>query len=542
MRVIDVEYGSDDWSEMRVPKACASESAVVAGGVYKYMTRKELLDLKKGGKPAPVDAAKKQLFNRGHQAEEWARPIFEEQNLCDCPAVVGEVEIEGITFLASFDGIRSDNGKPWEHKLWNQTLAENVRNGVLEPLHYWQCEHQMIVAECEDMDFTVSDGTVNNSESMVYVSVPERRAELIASWKQFYIDLETHEIEAKVEPVQAGEAASFPVITCQVDGAMITSNLSDCLVAVKDLAEKESRKLLLTDQDFINKEQFNKTVKTTRSSLKNEVSRIKQNFSTLADFEGVAKELDSVLQKLQSAGERQVKDDKEKRKREIADKAMLACKDHVKAADETIKPLKIISVCTTTLSPDFEDAMKGMKNKDKMQAAVDGAVAAYKIEINNVVLQVTLNLKYMRETAEDHRHLFADLANFINQESEPFQVIVKTRITEDKIREADRLEKQKEKIQRDEDSIAKAAAEVKQMQEPAPVQATTAEPETVEPDPCADIALLATTEFQSGYLRCMDDFSYMLEGETVVGGHPFKPVSLQTATRTFLNRCALTGE
>lgn len=439
MQALDLVQGSDAWLEARLNYLCASEAPAMMGK-SKFMSRKELLDLKKGWKNNPDSSFKQKLFSGGHEAEDSARQHVE-FNVCeDLPATVGLIVVDGleIPLLASFDG-RGDFGYAWEHKLWNATLSENVLNGVLEDMYWIQLEHQMIVNDYDDsIHFTCSDGGEINKVDMMYRSVPERRAEVLAGWKQFIIDLDAHEIEAKAEKAVAVKTA-LPSLEIVVAGTEITTNLRSVIDNVSALANKEIERKLETEMDFANKDALNKSVTKLRAALKAKIQSVKTEFVTYSEFEEMAKELDSVLLKMESAGKKQVKDEKERKKSDIANNAQAQINDLVASSNAKIAPLRLENVIGVT-QPDFMALMKGKSSIKNIQDDIDAEVAKQKIFISETMIKLVDNQAYLKENAQEYRQLFSDVATFINQDAEPFQAIVKTRIAEEVKRQADLVE------------------------------------------------------------------------------------------------------
>jgi len=457
MKVLDLVQGSDQWLEARLNYLCASEAPAMMGD-SKFMSRNQLLDLKKGWKSNPDSSFKKRLYEKGHEHEEQAREITEMEYCEEFPATVGLTQVYGISveLLSSFDGYSSIGA--WEHKDWNLTLAENVRNAVLEPLYYWQLEHQMLTAGHSKIMFTCSDGTQDNRVSMIYESVPERREQLIAGWKQFLSDLDKHEIKAKQETVIAVQT-SLPVITFNVTGTEIATNIGDCLEHVKELAQAEMSKVLETDQDFANKDQLNKDVKKARSALKEIVGKVRGEFVSYSQFEEVAQEMDGVLQKMQSHGEKQVKQAKEAKKQAILDDAARDLELHFVECNAKISPMYVQNIIN--VQPDWTGAMKNKRTIESLTNAVNEELAKWKVEINQVIDRVVPNLQYLRDNAEEYKFLFSDAQQLVNQYPEPFQAIVKSRIADHKQAEEERLEAERQRIEREAKEKAEREAEAK---------------------------------------------------------------------------------
>ena len=75
MEILDLIQGSEEWMETRLAHLCASEAPVMMGD-SKFMSRNQLLDLKKGwvaSKNSSQDSSfKKKLFKEGHKYEDEA--------------------------------------------------------------------------------------------------------------------------------------------------------------------------------------------------------------------------------------------------------------------------------------------------------------------------------------------------------------------------------------------------------------------------------------------------------------------------------------
>jgi predicted phage-related endonuclease len=72
VEILNLKQGSDEWIEARLNHFCASEAPAIMGD-SKFMSRNQLLDLKKGWKNNPDSSFKQALFQRGHESEDSAR-------------------------------------------------------------------------------------------------------------------------------------------------------------------------------------------------------------------------------------------------------------------------------------------------------------------------------------------------------------------------------------------------------------------------------------------------------------------------------------
>lgn len=453
MKIHDIEQGSDEWLAFRLERLTASEAPVMMNA-SPFMSRNQLLAAKKGWKAASNSAFKEALYQKGHDHEADARAILEVEFLGDIVPLVGSNVISGLDLAASYDGtMDTDPMGLWEHKDWNQTTADNVRNSVLDPLHWIQLEVQMMVAEVEEIMFTVSDGTTDNRESMVYTSQPERRQDIIDAGKQFVIDLDAYEIEAKQEVIPAKPVAKLPIIHCKVEGSKIITNIGSVIPKLEALANQEMLRVLETDQDFTTKAAFNKSVKDTRAKIKQIHATTQGEFKDWAKFAEDVATFDSILQKLQSHGEGQVKTDKAKRKNEIIEQGEAEVLRHGRECTERLSPAAIGDF--TPSGMDFEAALKGMSSLDKMRDKVDAEVALIKVKLTNVTDLVCTNLLVLRDLAKDHEFLFNNFRDFINQSTEAFTAIVKTRINEHETAEQQKRDDEREEMRLEEEAKAK---------------------------------------------------------------------------------------
>lgn len=458
MQLFKVEQGTPGWHELRDAHLTASDASAMMGA-SKYKSRTQLLKEKKFGVKEKITSAKRALFDKGHAAEDAARELLEVDMLESLAPVVGGIEIDGLKLLASLDGLSEDQRLVFEHKLWNETLAENVRNGALEDTHYWQLEHQLLVSGAENALFMTSDGTADKREYMHYRSIPERRERLIAGWKQFNKDLESFELEAKKEAVIA-EKTSLPAISYSVTGTEISTNIGVCLEQIKAMASEEMDKILETDQDFADKDQLTKDVKKARAGLKDMIAKVRGEFVSYSQFEEIAQELDGVLQQMQSHGERQVKLAKEAKKQAIWTEADNNLRQHIAECDAKLKPMLLAGIMGGAFTPDWTGAMKGRRTIESLEDAVSEELAKWKVEIAQVMDRVVPNLQYLRDHA-DYKFLFYDAQQLVNQDAKPFQAIIKSRIADHKQAEEERLEAERQRIQKEEEEKAQREAEAK---------------------------------------------------------------------------------
>ena len=195
MQLIDIQQGSPEWLAFRLGHFTASEAPAMMGD-SPYTKRIELLYQKATGYRPVVTPYQQKKFDQGHAAEAKARPLVERREGQELFPVTGVRTVHGLPLLASFDGLNLDKTLVFEHKHWNNKLVAQIEGEGLEPVYYWQLEHQLLVAEQAERALLVcSDGTADNFRAVYYESQEDRRAALISGWQQFQADLEQYQRE-----------------------------------------------------------------------------------------------------------------------------------------------------------------------------------------------------------------------------------------------------------------------------------------------------------------------------------------------------------
>ncbi|KDN94660.1 YqaJ viral recombinase family protein [Hydrogenovibrio marinus] len=218
MKTVNLMQGSQEWHDFRANHYPASEAPAMKGcGLYDPMTPENLALVRLGIREKEVTDYQQRIFDDGHAAEEAARPIVEKIIGDELSNMTGYIETPelAMNISASFDGITFDGETLFEHKIWNEKLAEMVRNNDLSPSYYWQLEQQLLVSGAKRVVFVTSDAfildeniasrenfsfvsdelTANDGSSYVtvandllwmeYTPVPGRAEQLIEGWKNY---------------------------------------------------------------------------------------------------------------------------------------------------------------------------------------------------------------------------------------------------------------------------------------------------------------------------------------------------------------------
>ncbi len=432
MQIISVEPNTQAWLDIRLEHLCASEAPIVMG--VGFQSRNWLLKQKKGWVDPEVDSRTQERFDRGHRAEALQRPIVEGDHICTLNPVCAVLKHEGLNLWASFDGLEVGvQPTVWEHKLWNEKLAENVRNGLIAPRYYWQLEQQAFIANVTEVLFTVSDGSRNKKIETIYTVVPGRIDELLSAWHKFESDLANYELEPVEEKIQPEVSYFFPALpkmkaTVTDDTQMIVSNLDDAFIDnLREISHRVLTNELKTDQDFVDAESLVKNIATSRVDVKAHEQNVVNCFPHLKEFQDKVKIVDKALQIMQASLDRKVKTEKESRKTILIEAASKTWTSEALQAASGIPELK--GDISFFAPPDWRRCISGKRNYDNIRDALDQAVTDSILELNNVLSLLQINLMSARDRHIEKRcHLFPDLISILNQPTESFLAVVDARI------------------------------------------------------------------------------------------------------------------
>lgn len=498
MQVHKVLQGSPEWHALRASYFTASEAPAMMG-VSKYQTRTELLTQKKTGIVPEVDGAVQRLFDQGHATEAMARPLVE--------ALIGEelfpiVGTDG-NLLASMDGATMLCDTLFEHKLWGQNLAAQVRAGELEPHYYWQMEQQLLVSGAERVIFVCSDGTPENFVYMEYRPVPGRAEQLVAGWKQFEQDLAEFVPQAAKVEIVGTAPDSLPALRVEVTGMVKASNLDEFKRHALGVLGSINT-TLESDQDFANAD---KTVKwcgdvedrleLVKTQILGQTADIEAIFRTIDEISGQTRAKRLELNKLVEARKKSIRED-------IVMDAAKALQTHIDQINATLGG----KVRLPRIASDFAGAIKGKKTVDSLREAANTELARAKIEASQIGDSIRVNLNSLRELATDHAFLFHDAQDLVLKANDDLVALIKVRISEHdenerKRREAEaeaqRLAEQPVKQPEPVAQVAESPAPAQVEQAPAAVQQQAAPVElAAQPEPVAQPTQVATQAADCG--------------------------------------------
>lgn len=481
----NLHQGDAAWHAARAQHFCASEASA-AMGASKYTTRDALLHQKATGVTEDVTPAKQRLFDAGHEAEALARPIAERIAGVEFSPIVGTLEIDGMKLLASFDGIDLMDEVIWENKLLNASLIQQVKAGELDQ-HYWaQLEHQLLVSGAERALFTTSDGTEEGTHHLWYESVPERRTQLIAAWKQFAADLAAWvPSEAKPAPVVAAPQESLPAVSVRVDGQLaIVSNLPAYGVLLREFIGRIPLEPS-TDQEFADTEAACKRLKRVEDELDSAEDHALAQLADVNVMRQFMKEYRELARTTRLQREKLVTLRKDQIRGEIVAGGIAALREHIASLNTRLgKPYM------PQVPADFAGVIKGKRTVDSLRSAVNDELARAKIEASAIADRIQINLGTLRDLAGAHAFLFADTATIVLKQPEDLTMLVKARVAEHRAAEQARLDAERERIRKEEADRADREAREKLAAEERAAQAAitqAAKAETLHPAVAADL-------------------------------------------------------
>lgn len=481
MKTLNLIQGSPEWHAHRAHHFNASEAAAMMGA-SKYQTRAELLRIKAGGEAAEVSSFTQSLFDQGHATEALARPLVEGLIGEDLYPVVGVSE-EHPRLAASFDGLTFAYDVGFEHKLWNEGVAAQVRDGSIadNPAYYWQMEQQLLVSGAGAIVFVCSDGTPDNFVSYRYEARPGRREQLIAGWAQFETDLAAYVPQEVKAAVVAKPVDALPTITYKLNGLALTSNL-DQFKAAADLLIERSKAPLETDQDFADRDALCKAFGEAEKRCELLREQVLGEIHDVAEFSRGLGDIQAAFRAARLAGEKLVEAEKKNRRQSIKAAGEQAVFDHIASLTTRLGG----RVAMPRITADFEGAMKGKKTLKSLKDAVDAEVARVKIEASQIADAITANLQILDEQAADYGFLFNDLQQIVGKAHDDFTLLVQSRVDSHKRAEEQRLQAERARIRQEEQQRAQEQQATTTAATPAqPSPAPTSQAAAPAPQPAA---------------------------------------------------------
>lgn len=447
MKILPVHQHTPAWYAARAKYyRTASRAPIIMGTSLYGVTRNDLMAEIKTGISREVDTQTQALFDAGHAAEESARKIVE--HYLKAPLLPLTCLTDDEYLLASFDGICEDLRVWWEHKIWNEKLAAQVRAKQLDPYHYWQLEHQAIVCNLDYVIFMCSDGTKERAAYFKYIPVPGRREQLLAGWQQFDIDLAAYRHVEVIPATVAAPVMALPTLFVQARGEVTNTNMPDFKAQITKFIGALNM-TPVTDQEFADSKEIAKKLRELAVKIKERKTDMLAQTATIGE---IATEIDHLAEVVNTSAlqlEKAVEREENSRKLRVVTEGQTKLAEHI-----TKLNIRLGAPYMPIITADFGGAIKGKRLITAMEDAIATLLANQKIEANAVADRIEINLNCLRETAKDHAFLFADTAQIVLKANDDFAALVKLRISEHQAGEEKRLEAEREKIRREEQERA----------------------------------------------------------------------------------------
>ncbi|CAH0528452.1 hypothetical protein CTH30272_02137 [Allocatenococcus thiocycli] len=449
----NVQQGSAEWHALRDSVDFTASEVSAALGCSPYKSRDQLMHEKATGIKPEVSAHQEKIFADGHRFEDMARALLEDRYEEELYPTTITGECEGLTLLASLDGLTMDASMAFEHKSPNKKVIAAIHNEKLDDHYNYQMEQQLLLSGAPFCKFVASDGTEDNWNELNYESSKPLVKKMLAGLKQFKVDLEEYkaklangEVTQESKPEVVAEVIQdLPAISYKMNGLAIASNLEEYKAKALDLVE-QSKKKLETDQDFASAESMVKVFKSAEDKLGLMSHQVLGEVESIDQF---VKDLGFIGENIRQARlalDKQVKSRKEEIKTELVMKAKGEIQGLIADACQKYN-------VAFNISADFAGAIKGKRNIESMRSAISEELANAKVALSEQKDIVQTNLDYVKQHQE-YKFLFNDWSSIAFKPADDFETLVKLRIAEHKDAEQKKLELERERIRQEEERKA----------------------------------------------------------------------------------------
>lgn len=463
MKIHKLVPGTPEWHAFRRQNDTASEASAMMG-VSSNLSRNDLLELKSTGKEKQFsDYQQKKVLDKGHKVEALARPIIEKRHDVELfPVTISNSNYPGKS--ASLDG-RDETGIIWECKQWSEAKIVDLRAGRIPLEDKWQVVQQLMLSQADHCIYTITDGTEEKTESVIFELDPADEKALLDGWAQFNDDVTDYTPKKLPAEVVAAPLPSLPALTFNIDHSNMT--ISSNLPVFREKTAELMKRLedpIVTDQDFANRKALCKLMREAEAILKSRAKDVVDNIASVADFSRELLDLSEVYRLAALKDEKVVKAEEERRKKEFVSDGKTAFGEHIAALNAGLGGRAVLP----PIASDFDGAMKNKRTMKSMQDAIDTELARCKIEANNAAELINTNLDSLREIASGYEFLFRDRQELVLKTNETLVLIAKQRVTDHKKAEEEKLEAARIEAARIErERIEKEAADKKAADESA---------------------------------------------------------------------------
>lgn len=145
-----------EWLDWRRQGICSTDASIIMGVVPSHWGTVGGLWLEKTGRPTPP-RERTYRMKRGHRLEPKARAWYERKTGIKMPAVCVE-NAKNPIIRASLDGINDEVRRSLEIKCPGREDHAAALQGRIPEKYVWQCVHQCMTTEYEQVDYVSFDG------------------------------------------------------------------------------------------------------------------------------------------------------------------------------------------------------------------------------------------------------------------------------------------------------------------------------------------------------------------------------------------------
>lgn len=415
----ELVQGTEPWLAFRAVHFGASEAGAMLG-LSPKTTRDELLRLKYLGLGKDFSSyVQEKVLDEGHRLEALALPMAEEivgSDLYAATMSMGKLS-------ASCDGLTFDDETAFEHKSYNEPMAELMRQGIVPPEHMPQCQQVLLVTGAKRLLFMLSDGTPDRLLHVWVYPDTVMFDQLQRGWAQFEQDLAAYVLPSAAAPAAVGRAPdTLPSVVVEIRGEVVSSNL----LAIKGQAVAVFANInrdLQTDQDFADAattvkwcEDIEARLKAAKAHALGQAKSIDEVFSAIDEIISSSSTARIALSKL-------VTRRNEERKGEIVATGVTALREHMHQLNE-----RLGRNLMPVVAADFAGAVKNKRSFTSMTAAVNAEVSRVQIEASAIADRIQANVKSLVVDTNDWEFLFPDLASVCQKPAEDFANLLSARI------------------------------------------------------------------------------------------------------------------
>ena len=466
MRIVKLVQGSPEWHAHRAQHFNASDAPAMMS-CSPYKTRAELVRELATGIRQEFGPEQQAILDSGHVFERLARPLAEKIVGEDLYPVVG---VQG-PYSASLDGLTMLEETAFEHKRLNARLREAMFDGCTGtdlPLEYQvQMEHQCMVSTATERVLFMASEWTQNRETGEWVLVEERhccytpnpklRAEIVAGWGLLEKDVAAYDptSEAKAERPAPKLQQALPALRIDARGEITASNLDEFQTIA--MARLNSINMVLeTDQHFADADADAKWLRDVAAGMKAAAKRVRAGMESVDAVLNVLEHLEKLSSQKACDLEKKVKAEKDSRKDKIILAAERDLMEHINELNQQMGASYI-----TLPRGIFAPVTKSLKSLQSMEDKVRAALATAQAEATAQAHLMLLNRDFLRSESRDWITLFPDFVSVGKKEHEDFRALAALRIGEHQRAEAERLEKERECIRREEQERADREAREK---------------------------------------------------------------------------------